>query len=171
MLFFDELNGWTYSGFHNFTTRDGGKTWTAHASYTNLLEISAKTFFVNQNIGWAAGQNGEILHTTTGGLNTIAGFSQAPSFSLSQNYPNPTSSLTTIPFEITSDVASRNFNHGISLVVYDLLGREVATIARDQLEVGKNQISFDASRLQAGVYCYRLMVGEQAVTRKMVVVK
>lgn len=171
MFFFDELNGWTYSGTIAYTTKDGGKTWTQHSSYTNFFGIFAKTFFINQKVGWGAGQNGEILHTTTGGLNSISAFISAPSFSLSQNYPNPTSSMTTIPFEITSALSSRELNRSIKLVIYDLLGREVATLLRDQLDVGKNQISFDASRLQAGVYYYRLMVGEQAVTRKMVVVR
>lgn len=68
---------------------------------------------------------------------------------LGASYPNPTTGTTTVPF--TLDKATE-----ISLVLYDVLGREVAVLAEGQREAGPHTVSFDGSLLPAGAYFYRL---------------
>ncbi len=81
-------------------------------------------------------------------------------FSLSQNYPNPFNPSTTIRFEIAKpDV--------VTLKVYDVLGREVATLVNEQMSAGNYSISFNAANLASGTYVYRLQVGNFVSTKKM----
>jgi hypothetical protein len=85
-------------------------------------------------------------------------------FELSQNYPNPFNPSTVISYQLP--VVSE-----VSLKVYDLLGREVATLVNQRQEAGRYQVVFDASRLASGVYFYRLQAGAFVETRKMMVVR
>ena len=84
---------------------------------------------------------------------------------LLQNYPNPFNPTTTIQFQLSE--AAR-----VNLVVYDLLGREVAILlSRSERSAGMNRVSFDASGLASGVYLYRLKVGNRSLTRTLTLVK
>jgi poly(3-hydroxybutyrate) depolymerase len=85
-------------------------------------------------------------------------------FSLSQNYPNPFNPATSIRFRI----ADFGF---VSLKVYDLLGREVATLVNEEKPAGSYEVSFDASQLSSGVYIYRLTAGSFSATNKMTLLK
>ena len=85
-------------------------------------------------------------------------------FTLEQNYPNPVNPSTTIRYELPK--ASH-----VMLTVYDVLGREVATLVNDVEEPGYKSVQFDASRLSSGVYFYRLQAGDFAQTMKLVLMK
>ncbi|HTY58526.1 MAG TPA: alpha-amylase family glycosyl hydrolase [Bacteroidota bacterium] len=85
-------------------------------------------------------------------------------FALEQNYPNPFNPATTITYEIRTAGE-------VTLKVYDLLGREVATLANGYQSAGTYTASFDASRLSSGVYFYRLQSGSFVNTKKMVLAK
>ncbi len=86
-------------------------------------------------------------------------------FSLLQNYPNPFNPSTTIPFSLA--VSGRTV-----LKVYDLLGREVATVLDRVLEGGVlHRVSFDGSGLSSGVYLYRLQAGIDFRTKTFVILK
>ncbi len=85
-------------------------------------------------------------------------------FALAQNHPNPFNPTTLITFHLpTSAVAT--------LKVFDLAGREVATLVHGKMSAGEHQVHFDASTLAAGVYVYRLEAGEHVAARKLVLVK
>lgn len=87
------------------------------------------------------------------------------SYRLSQNYPNPFNPSTNIEFQLPD----RSL---VSLVVYDLLGREVVSILNNELySGGSHTVSFDASRLASGMYIYRLEAGAFSQTRKMLLIK
>ncbi|MFA4906636.1 MAG: T9SS type A sorting domain-containing protein [archaeon] len=88
----------------------------------------------------------------------------AVSFKLHPNFPNPFNPTTTIPFEI------RNENL-VKLTIYDLLGREVATLVNEKLSVGPHSYQFDASGYASGMYIYRLEVNGQQVSRSMIYLK
>lgn len=76
------------------------------------------------------------------------------SFTLSQNYPNPFNPTTTIEFELFEP----SF---VTLKVYDVLGREVATLIDDvELGEGNHDVEFDASTLASGVYLYRITAAD-----------
>lgn len=85
-------------------------------------------------------------------------------FSLSQNYPNPFNPLTTIHYTIPEDTR-------VSLVVYDVLGREVKTLAEGYHERGYYNVTLDASDLASGVYFYRLTTPASVSVKKLVVAK
>jgi len=86
------------------------------------------------------------------------------SYALRQNYPNPFNPVTTIEFE--SPAAGE-----VRLKVYDLLGKEVATVFEGRLEAGFHTFSFDGSRLSSGVYFYRVEAGGYTELKKMTLIK
>ena len=80
---------------------------------------------------------------------------------LQQNYPNPFNPTTNIPFEISSP----NF---VKLSVYDILGREIASLQNGRLAAGVYTRTFDASRLASGIYFCKLQVGDATEVKKLV---
>lgn len=85
-------------------------------------------------------------------------------FSLAQNYPNPFNPSTTISFTIPQ-------SEFVTLKVYDILGREVATLVNENLTAGNHTYNFDASKLTSGVYFYKLQTGKFSETKKMILMK
>lgn len=83
---------------------------------------------------------------------------------LHQNYPNPFNPSTTILFEI--DKAEY-----VTLVLYDVTGREVATIFKGRVQPGERRIYFDADGMAGGVYLYELRAGDVRQTRKLVLLR
>ncbi len=81
-----------------------------------------------------------------------------------QAYPNPFNPTTNITFTLPAKGKA-------SLVVYDLLGREVATLVNKELTAGKQTFRFNASNLANGVYLYRLRIADQVITQKMTLIK
>jgi len=85
-------------------------------------------------------------------------------FTLSQNYPNPFNPTTTIQFGLPE-------TGFISLKVFDMTGRQVATLVNENKSAGWYTISFDASNLASGMYIYRIQSGDFTQTRKLILVK
>ena len=84
---------------------------------------------------------------------------------LSQNYPNPFNPTTAIGFSL---LAVGN----VSLKVFDILGREVATLLNNEiLESGEHEVTFNANALPSGIYFYRLTAGEFSETKKLLLLK
>lgn len=86
------------------------------------------------------------------------------SFALRQNYPNPFNPSTRVDFEIPV----RGF---VTLEVFDILGRKVATLAHEELAAGSYERTFDASYLPSGVYFDRLEEGTFIKTSKLMLLK
>jgi hypothetical protein len=80
---------------------------------------------------------------------------------LYQNYPNPFNPTTNIAFSLQA----KSF---VSLKVFDLVGREVATLMSQEKTAGTYHVTFDASKLPSGVYFYRLQAGSFTETKKLV---
>ena len=85
-------------------------------------------------------------------------------YSLLQNYPNPFNPSTAISYQLSA--VSR-----VSVKVFDLLGREIATLANGTFAAGTHTIQWDASNQPSGVYMYRLEVNGASQTKKMVLTK
>jgi Secretion system C-terminal sorting domain len=85
-------------------------------------------------------------------------------FKLQQNYPNPFNPTTKIGYELRK-------GSKISLEVFDILGRYVATLAEGYQEAGNYIVTFDAPNLSSGVYIYQLKTDNQILTKKMILGK
>ena len=85
-------------------------------------------------------------------------------FKLFQNYPNPFNPSTRIQYT----VSSLQF---VSLKIYDVLGKEVATLVNEELESGKYEIDFIAGDLPSGIYFYTFRSGFFVKTKKMLLIK
>jgi len=85
-------------------------------------------------------------------------------FALSQNVPNPFNPVTSISFTLAEAGQA-------SLKVFDLAGREVATLVSGVLERGAHSVEFDGANLASGVYVYTLQAGATVESRKMVLMK
>jgi hypothetical protein len=85
-------------------------------------------------------------------------------YSLAQNYPNPFNPETRIHFELPQDSPAR-------LVVYDLLGREVATVVNEFKKAGRYDVTFSARNLASGVYFYRLQAGTFNDAKKLLLLR
>ena len=99
---------------------------------------------------------------------SLTGVKESPavarSFNLSQNYPNPFNPSTTIAFALPS----RAF---VKLKIYDLLGRELATLVSEELPAGNYTRQWNASNMSSGVYFYRLEAGSSLQTKKLILLK
>jgi hypothetical protein len=93
------------------------------------------------------------------------------SFLLEQNYPNPFNPVTVIRYAIPGARAQGLGTNNVRLVVYDLLGREVATLVNETRQPGTYVVQFDASRLSSGVYFYRLQAGTFVDTKKLILLR
>ncbi len=91
---------------------------------------------------------------------------QPLAFSLDQNYPNPFNPTTVISYNLAESST-------VTLRVFDMLGREVATLVNNKrAAAGNHQVSFDASSLSSGVYIYLLSTANgQQLMRKMTLIK
>lgn len=85
-------------------------------------------------------------------------------YSLEQNYPNPFNPSTTIKFRIPE-------NSFVSLKVYNVLGKEVATLVNEEKNAGIFEVNFNANNLSSGVYFYKLETGNFVKTNKMILLK
>jgi hypothetical protein len=85
-------------------------------------------------------------------------------FSLDQNYPNPFNPSTSITYE----VGKAGF---VSVKVYDLLGREVATLVNQFKEAGSYPATWNAANFGSGVYFYKMQSGSFTATKKMILMK
>jgi hypothetical protein len=85
-------------------------------------------------------------------------------FSLSQNYPNPFNPSTKIQYALSS-------SQFVTLKIYDILGRQVATLVNEEKAAGEYEIEFDAKKLSSGIYFYQLKTGKSILTKKMILLK
>jgi len=85
-------------------------------------------------------------------------------FALKQNYPNPFNPSTMIAFDLPSA------GH-VQLRVFDLLGREVASLLDEQRNAGRYHVEWNASQFSSGVYFYQIQAGSFTATKKLILLK
>jgi len=136
------LDGGTPVGDYVFTVKVG--------EYPDVVTASGSASYTKTSLGK------DDISSSTGPVPT--------SFELFQNHPNPFNPTTTFSFTIPQSSI-------VNLTVYDLLGREVATLVNENLHVGSYEATFGASRLATGVYFYRLRAGNFVAMRRMIIVK
>lgn len=85
-------------------------------------------------------------------------------YKLFQNYPNPFNPVTNIQYSIGE-------RHFVTLKIYDILGKEVATLVNEEKQSGNYQISFQAPDISSGIYYYQLRAGEYIASKQMLLLK
>lgn len=159
-------NFWCGRGAVIYRSTDGGATWALE--HTAAGTVQAMDFYDDGGClkGWAVGATGSIamIDGTISGIGN-SNISETPaSFKLNQNYPNPFNPSTTISFEMPkADV--------VELKVFDMLGREVASLVNGFRQAGTYRVDFNAIGLASGVYIYRIKAGDFVESKKMTLLK
>jgi photosystem II stability/assembly factor-like uncharacterized protein len=155
-----------------YKTTNGGINWGYQIPDTsfNIYQLR-KISFINNLTGWAFRLNSVDIHTTSGGDTTIItrvkeNNSQIVSdYYLEQNYPNPFNSMTNVKWQMSNTKT-------IKIQVFDLIGKDIATLINEKRPAGNYTIRFDGSNLPSGIYFYSLFVdGVRVDTKKMVIIK
>jgi len=166
-LAFDE-NGTLWIGTGAGLARYDGTDWTVYNTSNSGLPSNGVfalaidgigNKWIGTEVGVSVFQEGGVVSIREDPLAAIVG-----GFRLSQNYPNPFNPSTRIEYALSSQ-------QFVTLKIYDLLGREVATLVNEEKQAGDHQVVFDASRLSSGVYMYRLTAGSFSASNKMIVMK
>ncbi len=171
----DNSIGNTYKIFYKRST-DGGIYWQAEEQLTSN-ELNSNYPFIaiagsSLHVIWIdtrISSNAELYYrrNLTGNIVTeIYNIStKSPdSFSLNQNYPNPFNPTTNIKFSM------RNAQFA-TLKVYDILGKEVATLVNEKLSEGTYSVNWDAAEYPSGVYFYKLITDGYSETKRMLLLK
>jgi hypothetical protein len=119
---------------------------------------------------WNFGENFAI-HIIDNPVNIENENSQPKDFVLVQNYPNPFNPGTSIQYAVSSRPDGKAGRQFITLIVYDILGNEIATLVNEDLAPGEYEVDFYAEGLTSGIYFYKLEVGNFSETKKMILMK
>lgn len=119
----------------------------------------------------SAGISNKVTYHSSLGNETKSGFAEIPKYEnlpkemrLRDNFPDPFNPVTTIEYDLSEDVY-------VMIKIYDLLGREVATLIDGYEETGYKKIVFDAATLSSGIYFYRMQAGKFTDVKKMLVIR
>jgi photosystem II stability/assembly factor-like uncharacterized protein len=148
---------------------DDGLTWNTYSTtgISGITHFSAKNIN-NVVIGYAVSNTGSIVKFTDS-LTILTGFGQIGSgivtdYKLYQNYPNPFNPVTNIKWQM--------LNAGkVEINIYDVLGRKVVELVNKYMPAGTYEIPFDGSRLNSGVYYYKMTTNGFIETKAMVLIK
>jgi len=83
---------------------------------------------------------------------------------LSENYPNPFNPTTTITYTLPEDGK-------VQIKIFDVFGREAATLINDIESKGKHNVTWDGSNVASGIYFYTITFKNQAINKKMLLIK
>lgn len=145
----------------------------ANDNFDPIVVPFDSTYFIDYNnfdFQLIVKRNGEIIDSLSQpfhadfGLGIESNYEFPDGFCLHQNYPNPFNPSTTIRFTISE----LRFT---TLKIYDLLGREVATLVNEEKSAGEYEVEFVGEALTSGIYFYQLRAGEYTETKKMVLIK
>ena len=161
---------------------DAGAHWRTEGcgAAANLFSVA----FSGGNNLTIAGSGGAIVHTSNGGVlfvdDDLNGHMPG-AYALEQNYPNPFNPVTAIRYEIPAPQRNASdFSTGrgspsrgvyVSLKLYDVLGREIATLVSGVKQPGVYHVEWDGGRFPSGVYLYRLFAGTFSDVKKMILIR
>jgi len=164
--------GWSASGYKSLFTSDKGETWVEKDLADSWVVFDLT--FTDPYTGYAVGENGLILKYKMN-ITKVEDNPHLPEkFLLHQNYPNPFNPSTKIKFTVPSPTVIPSPYKGetlITLIVYDVLGNEVAMLVNEAKPAGDYEVEFNANDLTSGMYFYRLSADGFVQTKKMVLLR
>lgn len=143
---------------------NGGDTWIEQNSLTKHPLTAC--FFSDSISGTVVGHYGTILRTdslqtTSVGLEDYLGEKWKEDSPLGQNYPNPFSESTSIPFSVS-------YRAPIDLRIFDLQGKQVDRLIHEELRPGTYEYEWEPKHLPSGIYVYRLQIGFRSYSEKLI---
>jgi len=112
----------------------------------------------------------EVNSLNSNNVDLLAGISQDElNYHLYANYPNPFNPTTKIRYTIMSNEKREMSN--VSLKIYDVLGKEVATLVNEEQPAGEYEVEFDGSNNSSGIYFYRIQSGDFVKMKRMLLLK
>lgn len=163
--FGDSLNGFVVGNKGKILrTINGGLNWVTQVSGVNTSLNGI--YMCNALTGYICGSGGTILKTTNGGVMGITPINNEipEKYKLEQNYPNPFNPLTNIRFLIKDSKFT-------SLKIFDILGKEIATLVNEKLSPGTYEVQWNTLMLSSGIYLYKIQAGEYSEIKKMMLIK
>lgn len=161
--FINENTGWgAASALMLIRTTNGGTNWTI--DLTNNLYDGFYTIEKNlKSRVWTGSDNGRLWYRDSVNVVNVHNITSTviKDFKLYQNCPNPFNPTTKIRFDIPY-----KYQNKITLNVYNILGKIVATLVNDELNSGTYEVTFDGSKLSSGVYYYTLQNDNVIYDRK-----
>jgi hypothetical protein len=185
-----DARGYNYSDVWYVASSDGGNSWGDPQRITNTATTDERYPSVSKwnapgqfNMVWSQKTGASGLYAFPGGADTVRTSQvflrinpivfttgvedQEPvpgNFSLEQNYPNPFNPATKIDYAVGRAGL-------VTIKVFDILGKEVATLLDANVQPGSYQVAFDGSRLASGIYLYKMTAGNFTETRRMLLVR
>ena len=166
---------WFTDGPSLFYSADTGRTWVEQNIHNEDLE-TRDIVFTDDRHGWILCDNGKLFYTNNNGGMITAVEKEHPNifpteFYLEQNYPNPFNPTTIIKYSIP--VVDENFSSttNVTLKIYDILGKEIATLVNEEKLSGNYSIEFNAKNLTSGIYYCRIISNNYSSTKKMILLK
>jgi hypothetical protein len=153
------------TGVSVFLSTNDGKNWTEVDS--GFTDSTIVTLTASDSFLFVGTENSGVWHRPLSEMITSVEHMtiELPhQFSLHQNYPNPFNPSTTISYQIPKQ------SH-VTLRVFDVLGREVATLLNSVEQPGYKSVNFHANNLVSGVYYYRLQAGSYLETKKLLLLR
>ncbi len=149
-----------------FYSSNSGNSWIVQHTSPSGTGYRFITKSRNGNTLWACTILGEVAkYVLPTGINPVSR-SVPDSYRLYQNYPNPFNPITKIHFSIPPSKGDRGMN--VNLIIYDILGRELATLVNESLKPGSYEVEWDGSNFASGIYFYKLIAGDFVDVKKMV---
>ena len=157
------MNYGFFYGYGNYTNFWMSREYSADNSYNmNLYSIYSNVSF--SMYGKVEGYCVRCVKDIAVGVDDRNKSELPKEFFLLQNYPNPFNPQTKISYSVPKE----SF---ITLKVYDLLGREVATLVNEKKPVGEYSVPWNADNVPSGIYFYKLSAGDFIQTKKMILMK
>jgi len=147
-----------------YRSTDQGGSWELINS--GLTNLSFTTLSLDSSGYLYVSTLGSGVFRSSGPITSVDDFGNThpQDYVLEQNYPNPFNPTTQIRFQITG-------YEFVSIRIYDILGRHIATLMNEKKEAGFHDVTWDATGQPSGVYFYRLQAGDFVETRKLVLLR
>ena len=160
---------WTGTGYGLTKSDTAGINWTVYnTSNSGLLDnyISSIAIDGNGNKWIGTIQGGLAVFNETGIVTKVQKLTNniPGTFVLSQNYPNPFNPTTTINYSLPKA-------GNVTIMIYDILGREIRTLVNEEKTAGNYTVQFNGSNLSSGIYFYRMQSGSFSQTKKLILLK
>jgi Secretion system C-terminal sorting domain len=166
-------NLFAVAGGSVFLSRNNGLSWVQKSEGLGT-NVSGLFLFVNGNYLYLGCNGQSVWRRLLSDIISVQNIStEIPEkFSLSQNYPNPFNPSTVIRFQVSNGFPIGALgNDKVVLKVYDVMGREVQTLVNENLQPGTYETSFDGSKLNSGVYFYKLTTSKFTDVKRMILLK